>query len=135
MPRATKMADKLTDNRAPPRRDCRRTTQQTRAISIMEMPITFSTSTLSRSVAGDQGSPLTYSCTRNSNPKPRISAPRFSVVRPISSAEVDRCQSLSVTSANEIPAKKRNSGAGRVPPSCDHMKKVVFREPALSHES
>ena len=42
---------------------------------------------------------------------------------------------LSVTSAHETPARKRKSGAGSVPLSCDHLKKCVARAEAFSHES
>ncbi len=45
------------------------------------------------------------------------------------------CRSLSITRAKEIPARKRNSGAGKVPPSCDHMKNLVLRASPPSHES
>jgi hypothetical protein len=33
---------------------------------------------------------------------------------------------LFTTKATEIPAKKRNKGAGKVPTSWDHIKKVDF---------
>ncbi len=45
------------------------------------------------------------------------------------------CRSFCVTRANEIPARKRNRGAGNVPPNCEYMKKVVRRLAGLSQES
>ncbi len=49
----------------------------------MERPIVLSTSTRSRSLFGAQPQETTYSCRRNSRPKPKISAPRRMVVRAI----------------------------------------------------
>jgi hypothetical protein len=104
-------------------------------ISIIETPIALRTSTRSKSVQGDHGWPSTNSCTRNSNPKPKISAPRRIVVSAISFAETPFARMRSVTSANETPTRKRNSGAGSVPPSCDHPMNADLRAAPPSHES
>ncbi len=111
------------------------TIQHMTPISIMERPMVFSTSTRSRSLHGAQPQAMRNSWRRNKNPKPRISAPRRIVVRATWLAEAPFCSNLPVTSAKEIPAKNKNSGAGSVPPICDHMKNLVFRASGLSHAS
>ena len=78
---------------------------------------------------------MAYSCNRNSSPSPKISAPLRMVAMAIVFADNPFCRSLPITSAHEIPARKRNNGAGKVPPSCDHMKNVDLRASGLSHES
>ena len=44
-------------------------------------------------------------------------------------------RSLPVTKAKEIPARKRKRGAGKVPPSCEYIKKRLCRAEPPSHES
>src|SRR5690349_10504995 len=85
------------------------TPQHSRPINIIESPIVLSTSTRSRSDQGAQGNAIRYSCRRNSNPSPKISAPRRIVVFAISFAGTSFLRSLSVTSANEMPARNRNN--------------------------
>jgi hypothetical protein len=89
-------------------------------ISIMESPRIFSTSTRRRSVQGDHGYPSANSCKRNSNPSPKISAPRRIVCLAMALRSIPFSRNFSVTSANDTTAKKINSGAGKVPPSRDH---------------
>ena len=54
----------------------RSATPQTSAISIIEIPIMFRTSTRNRSVHGAHPQAIRYSCRRKSKPKAKISAPR-----------------------------------------------------------
>src|SRR5690348_611099 len=58
----------------------RSTAQQHRPISTIERPMVLRMSTRSRSVQGAQGKAMAYSCSLNSKPSPRISAPRRMVV-------------------------------------------------------
>ena len=111
------------------------TIQHMTPISIIETPIVFRMSTRSRSLHGAHPQAMRYSCKRNNRPSPRISAPRRIVVSAIAFGVAPFCRNLSVTRANEIPARNRNNGAGKVPPSCDHMKKVDLRASGLSQES
>src|SRR5438093_8530091 len=103
-------------------------------MSIMEMPMVLRISTRNRSLHGAQPQEIRYSCARNSSPKPKISAPRRMVVRAICEAARSFCRSLSTTSANEMPARNKNNGAGSVTPNCDHMKKVLLLAPYPSKE-
>ncbi len=109
--------------------------QQTTPINIIETPIVFKISTRNKSVHGAPPPPSNHSCTRNSNPSPRISAPRKIVVRAITFADAPRSRILSVINAKEIPARNKNSGAGKVPPSCDHQKNLECRAGSPSHAS
>jgi hypothetical protein len=109
--------------------------QQTSPNSIIDMPMVFRTSTRNKSVHGAHPQAITYSCKRNKNPSARISAPRRIVVLAMEAEDVPFCLNLSTTRATEIPAKKRNKGAGKVPPNCDHIKKVDFFALPLSHAS
>jgi len=109
--------------------------QQSPPKSIMERPRMFSTSTRSKSVAGDHGYPSAYSCTRKSNPSPYTSAPRNIVCFAIAPRSIPFSRIFSVTSATEIPARKMKSGAGSVPPSRDQAIKAEFRASGLSQES
>ena len=104
-------------------------------MSIMERPMVFSMSTRSRSLSGAQPQAMRYSCRRKSRPKPKISAPRRIVARAICAGGRFFFHSFSVTSANEIPARNKNRGAGKVPPSCEYMKNLLCRAPGLSQES
>src|SRR5581483_1702209 len=109
--------------------------QQVNPSNIIDTPITFSTSTRNKSVHGAHPHAITYSCKRNKNPSARISAPREMVVLAISAGVVPFRSNLSITKAIEIPAKKRNKGAGKVPTICDHIKKVDFFTVLESHAS
>ncbi|OLB16625.1 MAG: hypothetical protein AUH16_12885 [Acidobacteria bacterium 13_2_20CM_57_7] len=96
----------------------------------------FKTSTRSKSVHGDHGYPNANSCTRNSNPMPKISAPRRIVCLAIAFRAIPFSRNFSVTSANDTPARKINSGAGNVPPSRDHpISDDDFLASGLIHES
>ena len=57
------------------------------------------------------------------------------VILAICAGVAPRWRDLSVTRANEMPARNKNSGAGSDPPNCDHMKKVVLRAGGASQES
>src|SRR5580704_14872665 len=112
-----------------------KTSQHSRPIIIIERPIVLSTSTRSRSLSGAQPSAITNSCSRKSNAKPKISAPRRIVDRAISAGGRFFFHSFSVTSAKEMPARNKNNGAGKVPPSCEYMKNLLWRAWGLSQES
>ena len=112
-----------------------RTIQQVSPISIIETPMVLRISTRSKSVHGAQPQAIKYSCSRKSNPRAKISAPRRIVLRAIGPGATPLRISLSVTSANEIPARKRNKGAGSVPPSCEYIKKVDLRASGESQAS
>ena len=58
----------------------------------------------------------------NQQPQSEDLSPAKDVLRAIWAAASPFWSSLSVTNAKEIPARKRNNGAGSVPPICDHMK-------------
>ncbi len=111
------------------------TAQHITPMSIIDSPMVLSTSTRTRSLFGAHPQAITYSCTRNSSPYTKISAPRKIVVRAISADGTSFRHSFSVTSANEIPARNRNSGAGNVPPSCEYIKKRLCLACGLSQES
>src|SRR5579872_1426413 len=115
--------------------DRRKTIQHSKPINIIERPIMLRMSTRNKSLHGAQPQAITNSCRRNKRPTPKISAPRRIVVHAIFPGGVSFWRILSVTSAKEIPARKRNSGAGKVPPNCDHIKKVLLRALPLSQES
>ena len=72
---------------------------------------------------------------RVNNPNAKMSAPRRNVILVISPAVTFLRTSLSTTSANETPARKRNRGAGRVPKSCEYIRNVLLRASPPSHES
>ena len=112
-----------------------RVSRPTIPISMIEMPMVFRMSTRSKSVQGAQGMPSTYSCTRNSRPSPRISAPRRIALRAIWFAPIPFSRILPDTRAIETPARKRKSGAGIVPLSCDHFMNCESRALPPSHES
>jgi len=112
-----------------------KTRPQRRAISIIEIPMMFRTSTLSKSDQGAHPQAIRNSCRRKRSPKAKISAPRRNMVRVITDAGRFLRISLSVTRAKEIPARNRKSGAGRVPRSCEVLRKVVLRASPPSQAS